>query len=84
MADPCPVCRKDRTLVGYRHLCVPNAVSRNPVTKPSAGFVTSDERRTGRRPIGDRAMTPAERQRRKRQAARALMKQAERGEVSNG
>lgn len=28
MSDPCPLCGKDRALVGYRHLCAP------PVTKP--------------------------------------------------
>jgi hypothetical protein len=93
MADPCPICRKDRAVVGRMHLCVPiaDSASRNtrheiPVSRNTfANFVTADTPQTkrGRRPIGDQAMTPGERQRRARhrKAARAL-KQAERGAAS--
>ena len=83
--DACPACGKDRSLVGYRHLCVTEPIVTS-VTKPvtvTKPIVTSGckrceeleaqvkelERRllrrgAGRRPIGERAMTVAERQRR--------------------
>jgi hypothetical protein len=49
MPDPCPECGKDRTLVGYRHLCVPpvtkNVTVTKCVTRPVTASVTQQCKR---------------------------------------
>ena len=60
MVDLCPLCGKNRVLVGLRHLCV-------PVTKMPAPVTKSTKPRRGRPLIGKGGMTGAERVRRHRQ-----------------
>lgn len=50
MPDPCPLCGRDRDLVGISHLCVTPTVTKS-VTKSKAG----------RHAIGAKAMSQAER-----------------------
>ena len=70
MSDPCPICGKNRVMVGYRHLCVPVSTSVNTEervnTTPAEGVNTT--RRADRHSAGYMATY----MRRKRQAARAL------------
>lgn len=68
MADLCPICGKNRDLVGLRHLCRPVMfvdLAEKSVTKPVTKPVT--KHKGGRQPVGKKAMTGAERVRRHRQ-----------------
>ena len=67
MVDRCPACGKDRVLVGNRHLCWPVTKFSAGVTKLIEYEVTAPGRvKVGRRPLGEEAMTGAERMRRLR------------------
>ena len=62
--------RQEKLLTLSRNTVTP---SRNaPVSRKAQDPGSDHHSHAGRRPMGDRAMTPAERQRRKRQAERAL------------
>ena len=66
MSDLCPLCGKDRGLVGYRHLCV---VVTKPVTKPISVVtkpIDVTKPKGGRPRLGEEAMSAAERMRRMR------------------
>jgi len=70
MPDPCPMCGRDRDLVGISHLCVSagDSVTLAEIKKEiklvtkrfrKSGSVT--KRKPGRRALGAKAMTQAER-----------------------
>lgn len=72
MTDACPTCGRDRTLVGYRHHCVPvsSASEFNKVVEFNAAEFNKSNAEFNK-PVFDRVAYQREYMRRKRAKARA-------------